>query len=139
MNAIARPLPKSKERLDDLRETVDVSAQLLQSVYESCFIDEVSQLLEDYELPLCDFRKFLSGDQVEFVERSAKLKSASNRSDSHQEGAGSQTGAVRSRAEKTYLNPHTNQTIMLKSSKNKTLKLWQEQYGAEIVQGWLIG
>jgi hypothetical protein len=38
---------------------------------------------------------------------------------------------------KTYLNPHTGESIHTKGGNHKTLKEWKTQYGKDVVEGWV--
>lgn len=42
------------------------------------------------------------------------------------------------RATRTYKNPHTGEQITHTSGANKTLNLWREQYGYEVVKSWSV-
>jgi hypothetical protein len=134
--------PKSKEYLDELKEVMDGSAQALQAGYKYLFLGEVYQLLTAYDYSLSDVRRVLNGE-------SATLKAQSKTSTTSTDSVSDHIKTVRAslantntntkpRTERTYLNPHTNESITLRSSKNKTLKLWQEKYGAETVNRWQI-
>ncbi|VVO94862.1 hypothetical protein PS903_02474 [Pseudomonas fluorescens] len=136
--------PKSKEYLDELKEVMEGSAQALQAGYKYLFLGEVYQLLTAYDYSLSDVRRMLSGE-------SATLKAQSKTSATSTDSVRDHIKTVRAsltntntntntkpRAERTYLNPHTDESITLRSSKNKTLKLWQEKYGAETVNRWQI-
>ena len=46
-------------------------------------------------------------------------------------------GQRRSRQVKVYKNPETGEVLKTKGSNNKVLKAWKQQYGAEMVEGWL--
>ena len=43
------------------------------------------------------------------------------------------------RAEKTYRNPNTGETVVTKGANHKTLKQWRESYGADAVASWIVG
>lgn len=46
-------------------------------------------------------------------------------------------GGRKERALKTYKNPNNGEVVETKGGNHKVLKAWKEQYGAEVVQGWL--
>lgn len=50
-----------------------------------------------------------------------------------------QQGTRKKRKLKIYENPHTNETIETRGGNHKTLKAWKDQYGKEVVEGWLKG
>jgi hypothetical protein len=43
----------------------------------------------------------------------------------------------RARVLKRYTNPHTNEAIETKGGNHRQLKEWKEQWGAEVVEGWM--
>ncbi|KAF4562233.1 MULTISPECIES: histone-like nucleoid-structuring protein, MvaT/MvaU family [Pseudomonas] len=43
----------------------------------------------------------------------------------------------RARQVKQYKNPHNGEIIETKGGNHKLLKEWKEQYGADVVEGWL--
>lgn len=130
--------PKSKKYLDELKEVMDGSAQALQAGYKYLFLGEVHQLLTTYEYSLDDVRRMLSGEAVTLKSQpKTRLTSVDSKS-THRGAIRASPANAKPRAERVYLNPHTNETITLKSSKNKTLKVWQEKYGVETVSGWQI-
>lgn len=43
----------------------------------------------------------------------------------------------RNRAVKTYKNPNTGEVVETKGGNNKTLKAWKEQWGVDVVKGWV--
>lgn len=45
--------------------------------------------------------------------------------------------ARKTRVEKVFVNPHTSEVIKTKGGNNKTLKLWKERYGANVVESWI--
>lgn len=53
--------------------------------------------------------------------------------------AAQQAGNTRKpRAEKTYRNPNTGETVVTKGANHKTLKQWRESYGADAVASWVV-
>lgn len=46
-------------------------------------------------------------------------------------------GVRRKRQVKVYKNPETAEVVETKGGNHKVLKAWREQYGAEVVEGWL--
>lgn len=130
--------PKSKEYLDELKEVMDGSAQALQAGYKHLFLDEVYQLLTTYEYSLSDVRRMLSGESATLIAKPKTNLTSADSVRAHKKTTQANLGNAKPRTERTYLNPHTNESITLRSSKNKILKLWQEKYGAETVKGWQI-
>lgn len=43
----------------------------------------------------------------------------------------------RGRRTKTYLNPHTNETVQTKGGNHKVLKAWKQEHGHEEVESWV--
>jgi predicted ATP-grasp superfamily ATP-dependent carboligase len=43
----------------------------------------------------------------------------------------------RARLVKAYVNPHTGETVETKGGNNKTLKMWKDEHGGDVVEGWL--
>lgn len=39
---------------------------------------------------------------------------------------------------KVYRNPGTNEIIETRGGNHKTLKLWKDEHGAEVVESWLV-
>jgi hypothetical protein len=133
--------PKSKEYLDELKEVMNGSVQALQAGYKYLFLGEVYQLLTAYDYSLSDVQRMLSGESATLKAQSKTSLTSIDSISAHKKtvrASVTNTKHTKPRAEKTYLNPHTNESITLRSSKNKTLKLWQEKYGAETVAGWQI-
>lgn len=126
--------PKTKEYLEGLKRVLDGSAVALQAGYRYLFLTEVSHLLTAYDYSLEDIRKILNGESPSqyHPSKSREKNGVSVRSDLQ---TISSVKAV-TRREKSYRNPHTGETISLRSSKNKVLKLWQETYGVEAVEQW---
>ncbi|MGV8675546.1 histone-like nucleoid-structuring protein, MvaT/MvaU family [Pseudomonas aeruginosa] len=54
-----------------------------------------------------------------------------------EKGAVATKGARKERALKRYKNPKTDEVVETKGGNHKVLKAWKEQYGAEVVEGWL--
>ena len=46
-------------------------------------------------------------------------------------------GGRKERALKTYKNPNNGEVVETKGGNHKVLKAWKEQYGADVVEGWL--
>ena len=42
------------------------------------------------------------------------------------------------REPKTFKNPHSGEVVTTKGGNNKTLKLWKAEYGADVVNGWVV-
>lgn len=130
--------PKTKEYLEGLKMVMDGSAVALQAGYRYLFLSEVSHLLTAYDYSLEDIRKILNGELPS--PPSAQYRTSKGRGKNGVSiRSGSQTiSSVKAatRREKSYRNPHTGETISLRSSKNKVLKLWQETYGVEAVEQW---
>ncbi|WP_176515482.1 hypothetical protein [Pseudomonas faucium] len=130
--------PKTKEYLEGLKEVMDGSALALQAGYKYLFLSEVTHLLMAYDYTLEDIRKLLNGEPPSHAfsqHRPFKGRRKNGVSVSLDSQATSSAKAV-TRKEKSYRNPHTGETISLRSSKNKVLKLWQETYGVEAVEQW---
>ncbi|WP_085696163.1 DNA binding protein [Pseudomonas sp. B26(2017)] len=130
--------PKTKEYLEGLKEVMDGSALALQDGYKYLFLSEVTHLLTAYDYSLEDIRKILSGQQPSTQYPPFSRVRGAN-------GAAAESGskvntAVKTvtRKEKRYRNPHTGETISLRSSKNKVLKRWQEEYGVDAVEQWRV-
>ncbi|WP_434598380.1 hypothetical protein [Pseudomonas sp. R3-57] len=113
---------------------MDGSAVALQAGYRYLFLTEVSHLLTAYDYSLEDIRKILNGEPPsQYLPAKGREKNGvSVRSDLQ---TISSVKAV-TRREKSYRNPHTGETISMRSTKNKVLKLWQETYGVEAVEQW---
>lgn len=47
------------------------------------------------------------------------------------------TGQRKERELKIYINPENGERVETKGGNHKVLKAWKEQYGAEVVEGWL--
>lgn len=47
------------------------------------------------------------------------------------------TGQRKARELKIYVNPQNGERVETKGGNHKTLKAWKEQYGADVVEGWL--
>lgn len=126
--------PKTKEYLEGLKRVMDGSAVALQAGYRYLFLTEVSHLLTAYDYSLEDIRKILNGEppSQSVPSKGREKNGVSVRSDLQ---TVSSVKAV-TRREKSYRNPHTGETISMRSSKNKVLKLWQETYGVEAVEQW---
>ena len=43
----------------------------------------------------------------------------------------------RARQVKQYKNPHNGETIETKGGNHRLLKQWKQQYGSDVVEGWL--
>lgn len=130
--------PKTKEYLEGLKQVMEGSALALQVGYRYLFLSEVSHLLTAYDYSLEDIRKILNGEPPYHTSsqyRPSKGRGKNGVSVSSDSQATSSVKAV-TRKEKSYRNPHTGETISLRSSKNKVLKLWQEMYGIETVEQW---
>ncbi|KKN89614.1 hypothetical protein LCGC14_0237460 [marine sediment metagenome] len=52
-------------------------------------------------------------------------------------GTSSEGKTRRERTAKTYVNPHTGESVITKGGNNKTLKAWKAQYGEEAVKSWV--
>lgn len=39
---------------------------------------------------------------------------------------------------KVYRNPNTNEVVETRGGNHKTLRSWKEEYGAEVVESWLV-
>jgi len=132
--------PKTKEYLEGLKEVMDGSTQALQAGYKYLFLSEVTHLLTAYDYSLDDVRKILNGELVSESSASSRLtkRQGVNGSSSRigVRATPSKTGVTRK--ERSYRNPHTGETISLRSSKNKILKLWQEEYGVDVVEQWRV-
>ena len=48
-------------------------------------------------------------------------------------------GTRRKRKLKVYCNPHSGDVIETRGGNHKQLKEWKEQYGSDVVEGWLQG
>lgn len=132
--------PKTKEYLEGLKEVMDGSAQALQAGYKYLFLSEVTHLLTVYNYSLEDVRAILNGELVSepcFQYRLIKGQGKNGNSSRASAQATSSVKAV-TRKERSYRNPHTGETISLRSSKNKVLKLWQEEYGVDAVEQWRV-
>lgn len=46
-------------------------------------------------------------------------------------------GQRKERTLKAYINPENGERVETKGGNHKVLKAWKEQYGGEIVEGWL--
>lgn len=46
-------------------------------------------------------------------------------------------GQRRQRVLKRYKNPQTGEVVETKGGNQKTLKAWKQQFGADVVEGWL--
>ncbi|HBO0123664.1 histone-like nucleoid-structuring protein, MvaT/MvaU family [Pseudomonas aeruginosa] len=46
-------------------------------------------------------------------------------------------GARRERTLKRYKNPNTGEVVETKGGNQKTLKAWKQEFGADVVEGWL--
>lgn len=44
----------------------------------------------------------------------------------------------RTRKEKVYRNPHTNEEIAIRGGNHNIFKAWKKEYGADTVEGWLV-
>lgn len=130
--------PKSKEYLDELKEVMNGSARALQAGYKYLFLGEVYQLLTAYDYSLSDVQRMLSGESATLIAQSKPSLTSTDSIRAHKKTVRTSVTNTKPRTERTYLNPHTNESITLRSSKNKTLKLWQEKYGSETVAGWQI-
>ena len=42
------------------------------------------------------------------------------------------------RKQRRYLNPHTNESVVVSSLANATTKEWIQEYGKEVVKGWEV-
>lgn len=130
--------PKTKEYLEGLKEVMDGSALALRDGYKYLFLSEVTHLLTAYDYSLEDVRNILSGQSPSYQYRPLKNKGMNGHSARLDSGVNNAVKTA-TRREKKYRNPHTGETISLRSAKNKVLKLWQEEYGVETVEQWRVG
>lgn len=52
-------------------------------------------------------------------------------------GAAPVKGQRRERTLKRYKNPKTGEVVETKGGNHKTLKAWKQEFGADVVEGWL--
>lgn len=132
--------PKTKEYLEGLKKVMDGSALALQAGYKYLFLSEVCHLLEAYDYSLDDIRKILNGEPTSQPSYHYRLSSGHRKNGVPVRSDSQSAGPVKgmTRKEKSYRNPHTGETISLRSSKNKVLKLWQQTYGVEAVEQWRL-
>ncbi|WP_146197712.1 hypothetical protein [Pseudomonas prosekii] len=135
-SAILRP--KTKEYLEGLKSIMDGSAVALQAGYTYLFLSEISHLLIAYDYSLEDIRKILNGEPPTHTSSRYHLSKDRGKNGVSVRSDSQATISVKAmtRREKSYRNPHTGETISLRSSKNKVLKLWQETYGVDAVEQW---
>jgi hypothetical protein len=85
--------------------------------------------------------------EMEFEEKLRALMADYNKSlrdiiaildpDSRQRPAAAAPKKRGERKVKTYVNPHTNESISTKGGNNKTLKAWKAEHGSDVVESWV--
>jgi hypothetical protein len=85
--------------------------------------------------------------EMEFEEKLRGLMTDYNKSlrdiiaildpDSRQRPAAAAPKKRGERKVKTYVNPHTNESISTKGGNHKTLKAWKAEHGSDVVESWV--
>lgn len=106
-------LKQLQEDLDRLKNDDRLKAELQ-------FKDKLEALMREFDKSASEVIKLL--DPQEGV-----AKASSNTS----------TGRAK-RKLKIYKNPNTGEVVETRGGNQKTLKAWKDEYGSDIVEGWLV-
>ncbi|SDK74753.1 histone-like nucleoid-structuring protein, MvaT/MvaU family [Billgrantia gudaonensis] len=107
-------LKQLQEELDKLKNDDRLKAELE-------FRDKLEDLMREFDKSAADVIKLLDPTPT------ANKTSSSTKS----------TGRAK-RKLKIYKNPNTGEVVETRGGNQKTLKAWKDEFGADIVDGWLV-
>lgn len=86
------------------------------------FVESLRELMGEYDKTLEDIIEILETD-ADWIANGDQAKGAKYQ---------------KIRARKVYRNPHTGETVRTNNRDHKTLLLWKDVYGEEVVESWIL-
>jgi hypothetical protein len=104
------------------------------------FLAELDSLASEYQFKPLDIVRLLCPDLVipESLTQATTGVGASCRSSGPRKTRGQQGKGSRSSPPKRYQNLHTGELIEVDRSTKKILRQWQAEYGADVVETWIV-
>lgn len=81
------------------------------------FSDKLRELMQEFDKSSADVITLLSPEEVTFDAAAPRRKK---------------------RKLKLYQNPNTDEIVKTRGGNHKILKAWKEEYGAEVVESWIV-
>ena len=120
MSLIINNYRETKKRLQELQESLEAMKNDTRLANELEFEEKLRTLMADYSKSLQDIIQIIDPSAVSSAAAPAR-----------------QSAPRRTRRTKRYVNPHTNDVIETKGGNHKELKQWKEQWGNDVVEGWM--
>ncbi|SDO02914.1 hypothetical protein SAMN04487957_103103 [Halomonas shengliensis] len=102
--------------------------------------EELDRLKNDDRLKTeLEFKNHLEDLMREFDKSATEVIKLLNPASISDKGSNSTRSTGRAKRKlKIYKNPNTGEVVETRGGNQKTLKQWKDEYGAEVVEGWLV-